>query len=52
MKDRTVTGGATDPCAAVVPDTKAPTVPAGVTATATDVSVVLTWNAVDRRPRA
>ncbi|WP_329499532.1 carbohydrate binding domain-containing protein [Kitasatospora herbaricolor] len=45
VKDRTVTTAATDPCAAVLPDTTAPTVPAAVTASATATAVVLTWNA-------
>ncbi|MGW7613910.1 carbohydrate binding domain-containing protein [Streptomyces sp. NPDC054766] len=44
VKDRTVTAGATDPCAAEVPDTQAPTTPTGVTATATNTSVVVSWN--------
>ncbi|WP_447035101.1 carbohydrate binding domain-containing protein [Streptomyces sp. DSM 118878] len=39
----TVTENAADPCAAEEPDTKAPTVPAKVTAAADGVSVVLTW---------
>ncbi|MEV4946407.1 carbohydrate binding domain-containing protein [Streptomyces sp. NPDC053755] len=43
VKDRVVTRNAADPCAAEVPDTRAPTVPAGVTAKADGVSVVLTW---------
>ncbi|GAA4871864.1 carbohydrate binding domain-containing protein [Kitasatospora terrestris] len=45
VKDRTVTASATDPCAAVVPDTTAPSVPTGVTATANATAVVLTWTA-------
>ncbi|WRZ94648.1 alpha-amylase family glycosyl hydrolase [Streptomyces sp. NBC_01007] len=44
VKDRTVTAGATDPCAAEVPDTQAPTTPTGVMATATNTSVVVSWN--------
>ncbi|GAA5019384.1 hypothetical protein GCM10025734_72430 [Kitasatospora paranensis] len=39
-----VTANAADPCAAVVPDTTAPSVPGGVAASATDTSIVLTWN--------
>lgn len=45
VKDTTVTANATDPCAAVVPDTTAPTVPANPRAAATDVSTVVTWDA-------
>ncbi|GAA2788700.1 carbohydrate binding domain-containing protein [Kitasatospora paracochleata] len=45
VRDKVVTARATDPCAAVVPDTTAPTVPTGVTATATGTGAVLTWNA-------
>ncbi|MFD5518754.1 carbohydrate binding domain-containing protein [Streptomyces sp. NPDC127066] len=44
VKDRTVTADAKDPCAAQAPDTRAPTTPAGVTATATNTSVVVSWN--------
>ncbi|MEU3464965.1 carbohydrate binding domain-containing protein [Streptomyces sp. NPDC006733] len=43
VQDTRVTPGATDPCAATVPDTRAPTVPRAVTASATAVSTVLTW---------
>ncbi|MFE5934620.1 carbohydrate binding domain-containing protein [Streptomyces sp. NPDC056470] len=43
VKDRVVTGGAANPCAAEVPDTHAPSVPTGVTANADGTSVVLTW---------
>ncbi|MFF7535272.1 carbohydrate binding domain-containing protein [Streptomyces bobili] len=43
VKNNTVTGNAGDPCAGEVPDTKAPSVPAQVTAKADGVSVVLTW---------
>ncbi|MEW1911925.1 carbohydrate binding domain-containing protein [Kitasatospora sp. NPDC085895] len=39
-----VTANAADPCAAVVPDTTAPTVPGNVAATATNTSIVLTWD--------
>ncbi|MEV7179390.1 carbohydrate binding domain-containing protein [Kitasatospora sp. NPDC093679] len=39
-----VTANAADPCAAVVPDTTAPTVPSNVAATATNTSIVLTWD--------
>ncbi|MEU8619161.1 carbohydrate binding domain-containing protein [Streptomyces sp. NPDC048623] len=35
----------TDPCAAVQPDTTAPTAPTGLGTSVTDTSVVLTWNA-------
>ncbi|MEU5764795.1 carbohydrate binding domain-containing protein [Streptomyces asoensis] len=45
VKDRTVTSGAADPCAAEAPDTQAPTAPAKVTATATGTSVVVGWDA-------
>ncbi|MGW1070154.1 carbohydrate binding domain-containing protein [Streptomyces aureus] len=44
VKDRTVTADAKDPCAAQTPDTQAPTAPTGVTATATNTSVVVSWN--------
>ncbi|MGQ4378250.1 carbohydrate binding domain-containing protein [Streptomyces sp. SAS_267] len=44
VKDRTVTAGAKDPCAAVEPDTEAPTTPTKVTATATNTSVVVGWD--------
>ncbi|MET7401567.1 carbohydrate binding domain-containing protein [Dactylosporangium sp. NPDC005572] len=43
-----VTGGATDPCTAVPPDTSAPSAPAGVTATVdrdNAVTVTLAWTA-------
>ncbi|MGQ4386255.1 carbohydrate binding domain-containing protein [Streptomyces sp. SAS_270] len=45
VKDRTLTKDATDPCAAEEPDTQAPTAPAHVTASATDTSVVVSWDA-------
>ncbi|MFD6371850.1 carbohydrate binding domain-containing protein, partial [Streptomyces roseolus] len=45
VRDRVVTANATDPCAATPPDTRAPTAPAGLTATADGVSVLLSWNA-------
>lgn len=45
VKDRTVSSGAANPCAAEVPDTEPPTAPAGVTASATDTSVVVSWDA-------
>ncbi|WP_105972580.1 carbohydrate binding domain-containing protein [Streptomyces geranii] len=45
VKDRTVTANATDPCATEAPDTEAPTVPAKVTASATNTSVVVSWDA-------
>lgn len=44
VKDRTVTAGAKDPCAAEEPDTEAPTAPTKVTATATNTSVVVSWD--------
>ncbi|WP_439941824.1 carbohydrate binding domain-containing protein [Streptomyces sp. BBFR115] len=44
VKDKTVTKNATDPCASHTPDTTAPTVPTAVKATATDTSIVLTWD--------
>ncbi|MFF4536202.1 carbohydrate binding domain-containing protein [Streptomyces aureus] len=44
VKDRTVTADAKDPCAARTPDTQAPTAPTGVTASATNTSVVVSWN--------
>ncbi|MGW4649928.1 carbohydrate binding domain-containing protein [Kitasatospora sp. NPDC004289] len=44
VKDKTVTPDATDPCAAAVPDTTAPTAPTGVSASATGTGTVLTWN--------
>ncbi|MET8573443.1 carbohydrate binding domain-containing protein [Streptomyces sp. NPDC005012] len=43
VKDRVVVKNATDPCAAQVPDTQAPSVPTKVTAKADGVSVLLTW---------
>ncbi|MFG2427544.1 carbohydrate binding domain-containing protein [Streptomyces sp. NPDC048590] len=43
VKDRKVTTGAKDPCAAEAPDTEAPTAPAEVAAGADGVSVVVTW---------
>ncbi|MFE0646594.1 carbohydrate binding domain-containing protein [Streptomyces sp. NPDC058877] len=45
VEDGVVTASATDPCAAVEPDTTASTVPTGLDASVTDTSVVLTWNA-------
>ncbi|MEU6105992.1 carbohydrate binding domain-containing protein [Streptomyces flaveolus] len=44
VADNAVTADAEDPCAEEVPDTQAPTVPAGVNAQADGVSVVLTWD--------
>ncbi|MFE3519753.1 carbohydrate binding domain-containing protein [Streptomyces sp. NPDC059166] len=44
VKDRKVTTGAEDPCAAEAPDTSAPTAPARLRASAEGVSVVLTWD--------
>ncbi|GAA3390716.1 carbohydrate binding domain-containing protein [Streptomyces roseoviridis] len=43
VRNRTVTPNAQDPCAAAPPDTTAPTAPAGLTAKADGVSVVLGW---------
>ncbi|MFB6979531.1 carbohydrate binding domain-containing protein [Streptomyces scopuliridis] len=43
ISNRTVTKDAGDPCAAQPPDTEAPSVPAKVTASATGVSVVVSW---------
>lgn len=43
VENTTVTRDAGDPCAGEVPDTLAPTVPAGLAASADGVSVVLTW---------
>lgn len=43
VSDNTVAEDADDPCADEVPDTRAPTAPAEVTARADGVSVVLTW---------
>ncbi|MCX5167124.1 alpha-amylase family glycosyl hydrolase [Streptomyces antibioticus] len=45
VKDRVVTTGAADPCAAEVPDTEAPSTPANVKAAATHTSVLVTWDA-------
>ncbi|NUR66451.1 MAG: alpha-amylase [Streptomyces sp.] len=45
VKDRTVTTGATNPCATEAPDTEAPTAPTKVTASATDTSIVVSWEA-------
>ncbi|MFI9123793.1 carbohydrate binding domain-containing protein [Streptomyces bikiniensis] len=44
VRNRVVTANATDPCAATPPDTRAPTAPAGLTATADGTSVLLAWN--------
>ncbi|MFG2869204.1 carbohydrate binding domain-containing protein [Streptomyces sp. NPDC048338] len=43
VRDRVVTRDAANPCAAEVPDTQAPTPPAGPTASADGTSVLLTW---------
>ncbi|GAB3826260.1 carbohydrate binding domain-containing protein [Dactylosporangium cerinum] len=40
-----VTGGATDPCAAVPPDITPPSVPGGLTATVDHITVTLAWTA-------
>ncbi|MFD9406556.1 carbohydrate binding domain-containing protein [Streptomyces sp. NPDC059989] len=45
VRNKAVTASAADPCAAAVPDTEPPTAPAGVAASVTDTSVVLSWNA-------
>ncbi|NUR39973.1 MAG: alpha-amylase [Streptomyces sp.] len=45
VKDRTVTTGAANPCATEAPDTEAPTAPTKVTASATDTSIVVSWEA-------
>ncbi|MFH8798238.1 carbohydrate binding domain-containing protein [Streptomyces sp. NPDC017936] len=45
VKNNTVTANAEDPCAAEEPDTQAPSVPADVRASATDTSVVVSWDA-------
>ncbi|MCX4743550.1 carbohydrate binding domain-containing protein [Streptomyces antibioticus] len=45
VKDRVVTTGAADPCAAEAPDTEAPSTPANVKAAATHTSVLVTWDA-------
>ncbi|WP_406327789.1 carbohydrate binding domain-containing protein [Streptomyces sp. NBC_00203] len=45
VKDKTVTADAKDPCAAETPDTEAPTAPTKVTASATNTSIVLSWDA-------
>ncbi|MGW4704454.1 carbohydrate binding domain-containing protein [Streptomyces sp. NPDC004285] len=44
VRNRVVTANAADPCAATPPDTRPPTAPAGVTATADGVSVLLSWD--------
>ncbi|MFE5514548.1 carbohydrate binding domain-containing protein [Streptomyces sp. NPDC056529] len=44
VRNRVVTANAADPCAATPPDTRAPTAPAGLTATADGTSVLLAWN--------
>ncbi|MEU3688357.1 carbohydrate binding domain-containing protein [Streptomyces narbonensis] len=44
VRNNVVTANASDPCAAAVPDTQAPTAPARVTAAADGVSVLLTWD--------
>ncbi|WP_405826132.1 carbohydrate binding domain-containing protein [Streptomyces sp. NBC_00838] len=47
VRNGTVTQDADDPCAAETPDTRAPTVPAKVTAKADGVAVVVTWEPSD-----
>ncbi|WP_329619650.1 alpha-amylase family glycosyl hydrolase [Streptomyces sp. NBC_01255] len=50
VRNNVVTANASDPCAAAVPDTQAPTAPTRVTAAADGVSVLLTWDpAMDDR---
>lgn len=44
VRDRTVTEDAKDPCAAEEADTEAPTTPTRVTASATNTSVVVSWD--------
>ncbi|WP_435191690.1 carbohydrate binding domain-containing protein [Streptomyces sp. bgisy126] len=44
VRNRVVTANAADPCATTPPDTRAPTAPAGLTATADGTSVLLAWN--------
>ncbi|WP_432127928.1 carbohydrate binding domain-containing protein [Streptomyces sp. bgisy082] len=44
VRNRVVAANAADPCAATPPDTRAPTAPAGLTATADGTSVLLAWN--------
>ncbi|MFV6028710.1 carbohydrate binding domain-containing protein [Streptomyces sp. NPDC056264] len=44
VRNNAVTANASDPCAAEVPDTQAPTAPSKVTAAADGVSVLLTWD--------
>ncbi|MFD9593642.1 carbohydrate binding domain-containing protein [Kitasatospora sp. NPDC059973] len=43
VQNSTVTANTADPCAGVKPDTTAPSVPGSVNASATDTSIVLTW---------
>ncbi|MES5820239.1 carbohydrate binding domain-containing protein [Streptomyces sp. RG80] len=45
VKDKAVTTGAANPCATEAPDTEAPTTPTKVTASATNTSVVVSWDA-------
>ncbi|MFI1377054.1 carbohydrate binding domain-containing protein [Streptomyces longwoodensis] len=45
VKNTAVTANAKDPCAAAGPDTRAPSVPANVRASATNTSVVVSWDA-------
>lgn len=45
VKDKAVTANAKDPCAAEAPDTEPPSVPTGVRASATNTSVVVSWDA-------
>ncbi|MFJ4809554.1 carbohydrate binding domain-containing protein [Streptomyces longwoodensis] len=45
VKNTTVTANAKDPCAAAGPDTTAPSIPANVRASATNTSVVVSWDA-------
>ncbi|MFF1798022.1 carbohydrate binding domain-containing protein, partial [Kitasatospora sp. NPDC058263] len=43
VQNSKVTANTADPCAGVKPDTTAPSVPGSVNASATDTSIVLTW---------
>lgn len=45
VKDGVVTANAASPCVALPPDTTAPSVPSGVTATASGTTITVTWNA-------
>jgi len=45
VADSEATANAADPCAAAVPDTAAPSAPAGLTATVNATTVILSWSA-------